>query len=107
MIKLTFHQEDGTSTTIDTPYDRSLMEVARDNDIPSLRAECGGCLACGTCHVVVDESWTDRLPAPDSVEQEMIGGLDDPRPNSRLSCQIALDASLDGLSVFVPQSASL
>ena len=83
------------------------MEAARDNDVANLLAECGGCLACGTCHVVVDDAWSGRLAPPDEFEQEMIGGLDQPRPNSRLSCQIALDVGLDGLSVLVPHCSSL
>jgi 2Fe-2S ferredoxin len=82
---------------------RSLMEAALKAGIDGIAADCGGSLTCATCHVIVDLAWADRLPAPSADELSMLELTAAPRePTSRLSCQIALDDSLDGLTVRLP-----
>lgn len=80
------------------------MQVAVNNDIDGIEAECGGELNCGTCHVYVDQKWCSRLVEASQSELEMIEVLDQPRPESRLSCQIRLSEGLDGLRVTVAGS---
>lgn len=74
------------------------MEVIRDHGLP-IKAECGGALACATCHVYVDGKWTEKLPAPDREELEMLDGAFEVAENSRLSCQIILNEDIDGLEL--------
>ena len=94
--------QDGSTRTIDAPLGRSVMEVAILNNVRGIDAECGGCCSCATCHVYVDEAFMDRLPAPDEMEQELLDGVaSERRSGSRLSCQIVIDAALDGLTVQV------
>ena len=80
----------------------SLMEVSKQNGVAGVLGECGGAAACGTCHLYVDADWLDKLPAPDSIELDMLEMLEDTRrDNSRLGCQIKLDDTLDGLTATV------
>lgn len=77
---------------------RKLMEVIRDAGLP-VKAECGGCCVCATCHVYVNQNWFDKLPPSDDEELDMLDEACEPKDNSRLSCQIVLSEDLDGLQV--------
>jgi len=75
-----------------------VMEIIRDHGLP-IKAECGGACACATCHVYVDAQWLDKIPAMRDDEEEMLDEAFDVHDNSRLSCQIIMDESLDGLKM--------
>lgn len=75
-----------------------VMEVIRDYGLP-IKAECGGAMACATCHVYVGDNWISRLVPPVEEEIQMLDEAFDVRPNSRLSCQILLSPELEGLEV--------
>ena len=75
-----------------------VMEIIRDHGLP-IKAECGGCCACATCHVYVDPSWQGKLMPPTQEETNMLDEAFEVLPNSRLSCQILLNETLDGLRV--------
>ncbi len=77
-----------------------LMEVLRDQS-DGVEGICGGCAACGTCHVHIAPQWLERLPAMPAEEHDLLDALDVRNDQSRLSCQIRLDASLDGLSLII------
>jgi 2Fe-2S ferredoxin len=72
------------------------MEIIREYGLP-IKAECGGACSCATCHVYVDEAWLDKIPEMSEEEEEMLDSAFDVQDNSRLSCQIILNESLDGL----------
>ena len=96
---------DGTRRSIDAPTGKSLMRAAIDAGIEGILADCGGCLTCSTCHVIVDPEWTDKLRPPADEEHEMLEMTASPRqPTSRLSCQISLHEGLDGLVVQLPET---
>ncbi|MGH6871677.1 MAG: 2Fe-2S iron-sulfur cluster-binding protein [Rhizomicrobium sp.] len=78
----------------------SVMEILRDAGLP-IAAECGGACACATCHVYVDESWTDRLAPKSDAEIDMLDMALAVEPNSRLSCQITCKPELDGITVTI------
>jgi len=78
----------------------SLMSLIRDAGI-DIRAECGGCCVCATCHVQVGDDWLAAMPPQSDDEAATIEGAYEPGPASRLSCQIPLSAELDGLQVTV------
>lgn len=80
-----------------------VMEIIRDYGLP-IKAECGGACACATCHIYVDEAWLAALPAMRAEEEEMLDQAFDVQENSRLSCQIILDESLDGLRVSLAKN---
>lgn len=101
MPQLTIIQRDGESRTIDAQEGLSLMEAIRDNGFDELLALCGGCCSCATCHVFVDESFADKLPAMSDDENDLLDSSDHRGPLSRLSCQIHLTGELDGMEVTI------
>lgn len=103
MVSVVFRQEaDGGSTTVEGAPGQSLMSAAKAQGVPGIEAICGGAMACGTCHVYVDDAWLAQLAAPSAAELEIVECGVEPRPGSRLACQIALKAELEGLVVTVP-----
>ena len=102
-ISITMTDAQGVTRTItDATTGITLMEVSKQNGVEGVLGNCGGGAACGTCHVYVDPGWVDRLPAPDTIEADMLEMLEDTRrENSRLGCQIRLATALDGLTVTV------
>ncbi len=103
MVKVTFQSHDGTEHVIEAEVGKTVMEVARDNNLPGIIAECGGSCACATCHVYVSEEWRDRIPAKDDMESDMLDFAWESNETSRLSCQIRLTEDLDGLHVHIPE----
>ena len=102
MPKITYIEHIGKSHTIDIPKGLSVMEGAIQNNIPGIDADCGGSMACATCHVYVKEEWFDKLPKKEDGEEDMLDMAFEPKQNSRLSCQILVSDELDGLTVSIP-----
>ena len=102
MPKITYIEYNGKSHEIEVSNELSVMEGALQNNIPGIDADCGGSCACATCHVYVDEKWFDKLPKKESAEEDMLDMAYEPKKNSRLSCQITVEDSLDGLVVKMP-----
>lgn len=103
MPKITFIQFDGTETAIDAEVGRTVMNTALDNLISGIDADCGGECSCATCHVLVDESWMEKVGQPSDAEESMLDLNPDRAANSRLSCQIKVTEDLDGLVVNLPE----
>ena len=80
MVKIHFQATDGSVTSLEGETGRSVMEVATANGVSAIEADCGGNCACGTCHVIVDEGWIDRLPAPAAMERDMLECVAAPAP---------------------------
>jgi 2Fe-2S ferredoxin len=102
MPRLLFVAPSGAAREIEAPVGISVMEAAKQRGIDGIVAQCGGACACATCHVYVDPDWLSKLPAAEDMEQGMLESAWEPRPNSRLSCQITVTAALDGLRLIVP-----
>ena len=98
MPKLLVTDRDGKPHELDGTVGWSVMEIIRENNLP-IEAACGGCCACATCHVYVDEAWLDRLEKPNQDENMMLDEAFEVRDNSRLSCQVKYTEALDGLTV--------
>jgi|SRR5688572_6578836 len=104
MPKITYIEANGKQHEIEAPVGQTVMETAVKHAVPGIDADCGGACACATCHVYVDEAWTDKTGEPSGMEQSMLDFANDVEPNSRLSCQIKVTAELDGLVVRLPKS---
>jgi ferredoxin, 2Fe-2S len=101
-IKVTCVQADGVVKVLENVESgRSLMEVARANNVAGIYGDCGGTCACATCHVYVDTAWVAATGSPDDIEDALLDMVDSRQSNSRLSCQIKLRPDLDGLKVVV------
>ncbi len=104
MARITYVEHDGTRHEVEVPAGLTVMEGARDNDVPGIEADCGGACACSTCHVYVDEAWIEKLPEKDAMEADMLDFAWQPDPKrSRLTCQIKVTDDLDGLVVHLPE----
>ena len=106
MAKITYNTHDNQTHSIDVQNGLSVMEGAVQNDIPGIDADCGGGMACATCHVYVKEEWLDKLPAKEDGEEDMLDMAYEPNKFSRLSCQIIVSDELDGLVVDIPSKQS-
>ena len=106
MPKITYIDNEGNSKTIDVENGLSVMEGAIQNNIPGIDADCGGSMACATCHVYVEEKWLNKLPKPEDAEVDMIDMAFEPKKNSRLSCQLIVSDELNGLTVTTPSKQS-
>ena len=102
MAKITYIDHEGNSQTIEVDNGLSVMEGAIQKNIPGIDADCGGSMACATCHVYVEEKWLSKLPKKEEAEEDMIDMAYEPKKNSRLSCQLIVTDELDGLIVTTP-----
>ena len=106
MAKITYIDFEGKSRTVEVENGLSVMEGAVQNDIPGIDADCGGSMACATCHVYVEQTWLDKLPKAEDGEIDMIDMASEPKKNSRLSCQLIVSDELDGLRITTPAKQS-
>ena len=102
MPKITYIENNGNPHTIEVANGLSVMEGAVQNDIPGIDADCGGGMACATCHIYVNEEWFNKIPKKEDGEEDMLDMAFEPNKFSRLSCQIVVSNELDGLVVNLP-----
>ena len=102
MPKITYIEHNGKHHIIDVANGLTVMEGAIQNNIPGIDADCGGSMACATCHVYVKEEWFDKLPKKEDGEEDMLDMAFEPNKFSRLSCQLTVTDELDGLIVQLP-----
>ena len=102
MPKITYIINKDNTQTLEVANGLTVMEGAVQNDVPGIDADCGGGMACATCHVYVTEEWLDKLPKKEDGEEDMLDMAFEPKKNSRLRCQIIVSDELDGLTVSVP-----
>ena len=103
MAKITYITHDNQKHEVEVQNGLTVMEGAVQNDIPGIDADCGGGMACATCHVYVKEDWLNKLAKTEDGEQDMIDMAFEPKKNSRLSCQLIVSDELDGLEVTIPE----
>ena len=102
MAKITYIEHSGKSHTIEVQNGLTVMEGAVQNNIPGIDADCGGSMACATCHVYVKEEWFNKLPKKEDGEEDMLDMAYEPNKFSRLSCQLTVSNELEGLVVNLP-----
>ena len=106
MPKITYIEYNGKAHTIEVANGLSVMEGAIQKNIPGIDADCGGGMACATCHVYVKQEWFDKLPKKEDGEEDMIDMAYEPNKFSRLSCQLIVSEKLEGLVVKLPENQS-
>ena len=104
--KITYISNNNTKNVVEVPIGLSVMEGALQNNVEGIDADCGGSMACATCHVYVSENWLNKLEKIHDAEKDMLDMAYDPKKNSRLSCQIIVTDDLDGLEVTTPVKQS-
>ena len=103
MAKITYTEHSGKPHTIQVQNGLTVMEGAVQNDVPGIDADCGGSMACATCHVYVKEEWFNKLPKKEDGEEDMLDMAYEPSKFSRLSCQLTVSDELEGLVVKLPE----
>jgi len=104
MPTVIFRLKDGSMRQEEGNDGDSIMQVATLGGVPGIEAICGGFCNCATCHVYVDEAWLAKLPPIGPDEEDMLDSTAaERRFNSRLTCQLKLDAGLDGIIVTMPE----
>ncbi len=107
MAKITYVELNGTRKEFDLKNGTTLMHGAVVGGVKGIEAECGGNCMCATCHVYVEPSQLEWLPAKTDDEDAMLGSTASPtKENSRLSCQLKVTDALDGLVVYMPERQS-
>ena len=106
MPKIIFIDKSGNSKSVEVDSGLSVMEGAIQNNIPGIDADCGGSMACATCHVYVEEKWLNKIPKAEDAEVDMIDMAHEPKKNSRLSCQLIVRNDLEGQTVTTPEKQS-
>jgi 2Fe-2S ferredoxin len=103
--RINYKQHDGTEHVVEVEPGTSVMQGALNNSISGVVAECGGSMACATCHVYVDDAWLDRLPEADEMESQMLDCVAaERRPNSRLGCQVNVSDEVSGMIIRIPET---
>lgn len=103
MGQITFIEHDGTEHSVELEPGKSLMQIAMDNLVPGIDADCGGECACGTCHVVVEAKWMTKTGDIGDAERQMLDLNPEQSENSRLACQIATSEELADMVVHLPE----
>ena len=98
---MTFIERDGNELTVKAPLGNTILDIAHANDI-DIEGACEGCMACSTCHVVVEPDWYKKLAAPSEDEEDMLDLVFGLTRTSRLGCQIEITKEMDGLRVQLP-----
>lgn len=104
MTHITYIEDDGTRHEVEAEDGTSLMQAALDNLVPGIVGDCGGCCSCATCHAYIDPAFLDRLPPPQADERDLLEGALDIQACSRLTCQVRVQAALEGVVVRIPRS---
>ncbi|MBL4826869.1 MAG: 2Fe-2S iron-sulfur cluster binding domain-containing protein [Spongiibacteraceae bacterium] len=104
MPQVTYINKDGKEYIVDVDNGGNLMQAAVDNRVPGIMGDCGGDCACATCHVYVDPQWQEAAGSAGELEAELLDGLMDPEPTSRLGCQVVMSDELNGIIVRIPES---
>ncbi|MBY0421687.1 MAG: 2Fe-2S iron-sulfur cluster binding domain-containing protein [Parvularculaceae bacterium] len=105
MPRITYIEHDGRTRVVDVAVGDHVMHGAVYNGVEGIVGECGGGLACATCHCYVDAAWTDKVGGPaskDEADMLQCAGAE-VKATSRLSCQIVVTPALDGLVVHLPE----
>ena len=104
MAKVTYIDKDAKEYVVEVENGVNLMQAAVDNMVPSILGDCGGFCACATCHVMVDPAWAEKAGEASETEADLLEGVEEVSPTSRLCCQIIMSDELDGIVVHLPES---
>ena len=104
MPKIIYITKDQVRHEVEVENGYTVMEGAVNNDIDGMPSECGGACACATCHAYIDNSWIDKIPEVDDMEDSMLDAAFERKENSRLTCQIEVNDDMDGLIVHIAEN---
>lgn len=103
MVKLTFIDPEGEKHEVESEDGDTLMDLAVNNDVPGLDADCGGACACATCHIILSPELFSSLKIADEEESDLLDFIDNKTDLSRLSCQIDVLPLMEGVTIKIPK----
>ena len=106
-VRVRYIDSKGVARTIEADPGLSVMQVAKEYNVPEIAADCGGACSCASCHVYVDEAWLDKFAPMGKIENSLLAMQENRKKNSRLSCQLKLSEAMDGLTVRTPAPIEL
>ena len=99
-INLCIKDRDGKVHNVMAPTDMAmnLMEIIRSYELAAEGSigVCGGMAMCASCQCYITSK--HNLPEMQAEEEAMLSEAFNVKENSRLGCQIAITASMDGLT---------
>ena len=102
MSTIRFIDADNQVTEVASEPDETVMTVAVNNMVDGIIGECGGAMACATCHCYLDDKYADRFGEVSEMEDEMLSMVEYRKPNSRLGCQLELTEDTGDIEVHLP-----
>ncbi|KAJ3216147.1 hypothetical protein HDU67_009874 [Dinochytrium kinnereticum] len=103
-VKITIVLENGEEKEYDVPLGKRLLDLCKENNIPSIEGVCDGHLECATCHIYVDPMYADKIPKPSEAELDMLEYALFRNDSSRLTCQLRADEAMEGMRLSVPKA---
>jgi ferredoxin len=103
LVPLVFIRRDGSRVDVDAHAGDNLLRVAQAHGI-ELEGACEGSVACSTCHVILEPSVHDALPAPSEDEEDMLDLAFGLTQTSRLGCQVKVTEDMKGAVVTLPKA---
>ena len=100
---ITFIEHDGNKLDVKIEEGETLMQIALNNAVSGIDADCGGSCACGTCHVIVDKKWFATSGTASIAESQILEMTPERSSTSRLSCQVKISEDMDGMIVRLPE----
>jgi 2Fe-2S ferredoxin len=104
MPKIIFIEHGGAEHEVEARIGQSIMQAAIEHSVPGIMADCGGSMACGSCQGYIDVRWLNKFPPPSGDETAMLEASSHMHENSRLTCQLTVQAYMDGIIVRLPES---
>lgn len=104
MYQITFIEFDGREKTVQAKEGQTVMSCASENLIEGILAECGGNCVCGTCRGKISAQWQRKLGPRGEGEDLILDTGEGDADAYRLTCQINMNESLDGLIIHLPES---
>ena len=101
MPRIILIDREGKELTAEAKVGDSVLEFAHNNNY-DIEGVCEGCMACSTCHVIIDPNWYSKLPPPSEDEEDMLDLTFGLTRTSRLGCQVMIVEEMDGLRITLP-----
>jgi ferredoxin, 2Fe-2S len=100
-VRIEVVDDAGERHTVAAPVGVSVRQALQEAGL--IEGECGGSLACATCHVWLDPAFAATFAPPEPEEEDMLDVAFNIAPTSRLSCQLVVGPDSERLSVSLPR----
>ncbi|WVO15863.1 hypothetical protein L204_103525 [Cryptococcus depauperatus] len=94
-VQLRFKTFEQREIVVNAKLGENLLQVGKENGLPSLEGVCGGNCECATCHLYLSTSPKPPVSQPSEIEDDMLAyALAFKADESRLGCQIRVTKEL-------------